>query len=419
MSESEFETQPLQDAQHPATDFVEQVKQVLEHLYDFPFLQSHPLAHNLASNERSSTHPSAQSLRQTLLRAIESLNPGAGVPFRAPHARLYHILHLHHVEGITLFEVARELDISRRQIYRDLRKAEESVAALLWESHLKLLREATAQRSASDLSSLQSEVEFLDPQPGPIDLSALLARAQNAVESLAARRSIHFQMEIPAEPVIIWSEFTVAQQVLTSVLSYAIQHAVAGEIALSLAANSDQVHLTLNYRSEGSGALAEGLSPVVRKLAQRLQWTLVEGRDAANGVSLHAHMAHCGPVVLVIDDNAGLVELLRHYLSTHACQVITARKGQEGLKLAESLMPDAILLDIMLPEMDGWEVLQTLRNRPQTARIPVVVCSVFNDPQLAYSLGASHFLSKPVTRADILLALRQLNVARAPFSPLS
>jgi len=62
----------------------------------------------------------------------------------------------------------------------------------------------------------------------------------------------------------------------------------------------------------------------------------------------------------------------------------------------------AVILDVMMPGLDGWEVLQTLRKTPRTSRIPVVVCSVFNDPQLALSLGATVFLPKPVSQGDIL-----------------
>jgi CheY-like chemotaxis protein len=65
----------------------------------------------------------------------------------------------------------------------------------------------------------------------------------------------------------------------------------------------------------------------------------------------------------------------------------------------------------MIPEMDGWEVLQRLRNHPQTASIPIIICSVLDSPELAYSLGASLFLSKPIGRDDILNALHKIGVA--------
>jgi CheY-like chemotaxis protein len=78
--------------------------------------------------------------------------------------------------------------------------------------------------------------------------------------------------------------------------------------------------------------------------------------------------------------------------------------------LAEESLPDAIALDVMMPGMHGWEVLQRLRNQPQTAAIPVVIISVFKNPDLAYSLGATHFMSKPVSRQDVLDAFRQVGV---------
>jgi CheY-like chemotaxis protein len=89
---------------------------------------------------------------------------------------------------------------------------------------------------------------------------------------------------------------------------------------------------------------------------------------------------------------------------------MAAASGYEGLKLAQELQPDAIILDVMMPEMDGWEFLQRLRALPQLTETPVVICSVFNDPELAYSLGASANLPKPVGRRDVLEVLRQLGV---------
>jgi CheY-like chemotaxis protein len=64
----------------------------------------------------------------------------------------------------------------------------------------------------------------------------------------------------------------------------------------------------------------------------------------------------------------------------------------------------------MMPGASGWEILQTLRSQPQTATVPVIVCSVFNDPDLAYSLGATRFHAKPIRRDTILDTLHELNV---------
>jgi CheY-like chemotaxis protein len=149
---------------------------------------------------------------------------------------------------------------------------------------------------------------------------------------------------------------------------------------------------------------------VVAQLADRLGW-LVRQEDQPWGTRVVAlHVTTRGPTVLVIDDNEGLVKLVQRYLTDRDCRVIAATNGQEGLRLAQELLPDAIVLDVMMPEMDGWELLQRLRNRPQTATIPVIICSVISDPDLAYSLGAALFLSKPISRRDVMDALRHLGV---------
>jgi CheY-like chemotaxis protein len=114
--------------------------------------------------------------------------------------------------------------------------------------------------------------------------------------------------------------------------------------------------------------------------------------------------------VLVIDDNEGLIALVERYLSTQICRVIKAGNGPDGLQLAQDFTPDAIILDIMLPKIDGWEVLQRLRADARTMNIPVIVCSVMNEPELAESLGASLLLPKPVSRDTLIGALHKVGV---------
>ncbi|MCG8352254.1 MAG: response regulator [Chloroflexales bacterium] len=78
--------------------------------------------------------------------------------------------------------------------------------------------------------------------------------------------------------------------------------------------------------------------------------------------------------------------------------------------MAHELGPDVVVLDVMMPEMDGWEVLQRLRANASNRDLPIIVCSVFDDPELARSLEASLVLPKPIGRDDILTALRQFDV---------
>ena len=117
------------------------------------------------------------------------------------------------------------------------------------------------------------------------------------------------------------------------------------------------------------------------------------------------------PSVLLVDDDPQLSSLLSEYLGGEGFMVHTAADGERALhQLEENPAIDVVVLDIMMPTMDGWEVLQALQNNPKTRPIPVIICSVFNDPDLAFSLGAKQFLSKPICRENVLSALHELGI---------
>ncbi len=106
--------------------------------------------------------------------------------------------------------------------------------------------------------------------------------------------------------------------------------------------------------------------------------------------------------VLVIDDNADSRDVLRRTLEDDGHAVATAPGGEEGLALARELSPSLILLDVMMPGMDGWAVLRELKSDPALQGIPVAMVTVVDDERMAYSLGASEYLTKPVDRSRLL-----------------
>jgi CheY-like chemotaxis protein len=118
--------------------------------------------------------------------------------------------------------------------------------------------------------------------------------------------------------------------------------------------------------------------------------------------------------VLVIDDNQATHELFERYLVPHFYEVLHAHTGPEALRLAAQARPDIVILDVMMPSMDGWQVLRELAENPATATIPVVVCSVLNEPELASSLGACGYIKKPVDRLELLATLARLQNPTAP-----
>jgi CheY-like chemotaxis protein len=108
--------------------------------------------------------------------------------------------------------------------------------------------------------------------------------------------------------------------------------------------------------------------------------------------------AQPGSTVLVIDDDAEAREIVERLLSRDGFVVATASSGEEGLRLAHALRPTVITLDVMMPDMDGWTVLRSLKADPELRDIPVVMLSMLDDKARGYSLGATDYLVKPVDR---------------------
>jgi signal transduction histidine kinase/DNA-binding response OmpR family regulator len=111
--------------------------------------------------------------------------------------------------------------------------------------------------------------------------------------------------------------------------------------------------------------------------------------------------------VLVIDDDRESRELLDRSLAREGFRVIAAASGGEGVRRAHEIRPDAITLDVMMPGMNGWNVLSLLKQDPATADIPVIMLSVVDNKNLGYALGASDCLSKPIDREHLAAVLRK------------
>jgi GAF domain-containing protein/CheY-like chemotaxis protein len=109
--------------------------------------------------------------------------------------------------------------------------------------------------------------------------------------------------------------------------------------------------------------------------------------------------------VLVIDDEPAIRDLMQRFLGREGIRAVTAASGEEGLRRARELRPDAITLDVMMPGMDGWTVLTALKADPELAPIPVIMLTIMDERNLGYALGASDYLTKPIDRERLLAVL--------------
>jgi len=110
----------------------------------------------------------------------------------------------------------------------------------------------------------------------------------------------------------------------------------------------------------------------------------------------------------VVDDDPDAVNLLRLYLEAEGYSVTGAHDGETALQLAAELQPAVILLDILMPELDGFVVLEKLKANTATQNIPVVIVSILADQEKGLSLGAVDHLTKPIDRQHLLQSVRRL-----------
>ncbi|HEX5503712.1 MAG TPA: response regulator [Thermomicrobiales bacterium] len=118
--------------------------------------------------------------------------------------------------------------------------------------------------------------------------------------------------------------------------------------------------------------------------------------------------------VLVIDDDPAVRDLLGRFLGREGFRVAGAAGGAEGLRLAKDLRPVAITLDVLMPGLDGWAVLAALQADPELADIPVIMLTMLDDRDMGYTLGVTHYLTKPVDRGRLATLLRKYRRERHP-----
>ena len=162
--------------------------------------------------------------------------------------------------------------------------------------------------------------------------------------------------------------------------------------------------LTVKSRP-GEGSIFTIRMPAILPGSATLE-TRIEAVPAETGAKLGTiRQLKPETMVLVIDDDPEAREIIERSLSRDGIAVVTARSGEEGLRMAHEIQPAAITLDVMMPDMDGWSVLRALKADPRLRDVPVVMLTMVDDKTRGYSLGATDYLTKPVDREQLLNTL--------------
>ncbi len=391
------------------------VRQALNRLYDSVALRRSPLVDLLRLRDRP--NPS-EALRTLLESEIQLLSSASAAPASSKNHRYYQLLFYRYIQRFTQREVAAQLGIGTRHLRREQEAAIEYLADRLRQRHglagvtqieAISIVDADTARSYGDIDS---EIEHLTDtmDERSCELGAVLEECASLTKALAVQRHVQVQKHL-GEPFPVAAAHAVLKQVILNLLAMAIRALDGGTVWVRARWDADRVVLTLTPQPAPHRAMPpitwdQHTLSISRRMAHPFQGE-IDAWDAGGAAALQLTLPLADRVcVLAIEDNQDTLALWQRYLRNSHFHLIPLRNPHDVLAEIERLQPDMIVLDIMLPEVDGWEVLAQLRGHRLGKTLPIVVCSVLPQRDLALSLGANGFLSKPATREQFLGVLQ-------------
>jgi CheY-like chemotaxis protein len=386
----------------------ESVRDCLTHLYDYNFLQDHPLVRLLMPQMQGNTSR-VQAFQQLVLAAIERLKPyehgQGGLPTKS--SRLYSILNLRYQHQYQVQYVLRQLNLGERQFYRDHAKAVQALAHVLED----LIRETPAGLSLPNVGnpantvSIQAELERAQQQSTHlfVDAEKFLRKTLTAIKVLSERQQTAVTI-CCADPVLPNTlDQTLLRQVIIWIASQLLMQAPLGsrfEITFGTGEDGAQISFRLQPQpvsdtSSKARLQFEEHHETLETLLNALGGRLYQAVTDESIIEIVLEIPFQQHSILIIDDNPDAVALFRQFLTGHPYQIYAAHDGTQAIALAHKLRPEVIILDVLLPNQDGWEVLQQLKNHPTTMNIAIIICSVLDASDLAIMLGADAFMLKP------------------------
>jgi len=286
------------------------------------------------------------------------------------------------------------------------------------------------------------EAGRMDVNPNPFSLRLTLENIVESIAPLAGEKGIEIRQEIPADLPPLESDELRVTQILQNLVVNAVKFTAAGSVTVSVGTDQGKVSVriadtgigiaagdlpyifdefrqvdgTSARRHEGTGLGLAIARKAARMLGGEIAVQSVPGKGSTFTLTLpvawQGTATVCEPIVLrqpsavkskrktilVVDDEPEMAAMISRYLLQEGYNTLTATSGAEALELAARERPFAVTLDIIMPDMDGWEVLQGFKKNPETKEIPVIIVSISEDKEAGFALGAVGYVTKPVSK---------------------
>ncbi|MBF0232819.1 MAG: response regulator [Desulfamplus sp.] len=349
------------------------------------------------------------------------------------------------------------IQTDNKKINRSIKQVKENISIIVSEGE----RLTNLINNVLDLAKIESgKTEW---HMEPIAISELISRSKSATTSLFEEAGLPLIIDIPDDLPPVTGDIDQLMQVLINLLSNAVKFTEEGEITCRAGYTNDEIMIsvidtgigiknqvietvfdkftqigdTLTNKPKGTGLgltickqiveyhqgrigveseVGRGSSfyftlPVAPETAslENLN-TIYQNPDMNNAIQqLKERLAFLGSqpdnhskTILVVDDEHHIRNLLRQSLEGEDYTVLEAKNGIEAIKMVKQNRPDLILLDVMMPEMSGFDVAAVLKNNPQTKSIPIVILSILTDKVRGYHIGVDSYFTKPVNMESLL-----------------
>ena len=397
-------------------DFVAELRSALHSLYDPYQLRRSSLAALFGVADRFDT---PLVLQRILTDAIEALEPDPDEPPQSRAWRVYEVLFYQYVRQLEADAVANQMGLSDRQLRRERRAGIEALADRLWREYLT---GPEAGRDARDLAvaplvavagELEQDLSWVQESSPDVttDVESALWTVHRLVQQpLARQHRVGIRIAPDADLPELAVHPVAFRQMVLNLLCAAIPEATDGVV--SVTAELARWEVAIAIISPTASTWEQPLSAAAHKSVELIGRL---ARACGGGVELRSEGGASAAVltlpalghlpVLVVDDNADMLQLVQRYVAGTRYHVVTTQHPPEALRLVEEERPEVIVLDVMMPELDGLQMLAQLRQESSALDIPIVVCTILPQEALVRSLGADAFLLKPVSREAFLDAL--------------
>jgi CheY-like chemotaxis protein len=415
------------------TDFHKQIRYALNHLYHPQQLRKSILVEWFGLSGRPDTY---SALQITLSEAIQSLRPVQYEPMQSEARKIFEILSMRYIQQFDQQEVAHHMGVSERQFRREQDRAIDILADFLRKKYPPPAAQPKTQSSAPDQAEPPAAKDSWDNagewgwlknthSESITNTSQSIRGIVSLIQPVASQYQVDLAFNIPDLLPDLAIHPVALRQILLNTLRVAIAHGSGSQVSLQVVSweTTLELHVTAHALADRDGKAGFDQEGNLLEIAERLAGLchsrlIIDDQQDHFKASLQLPVVE-GLPVLVIDDNRDIIELLQRYTTGTRYHVIGLDDPELMFATIASSGARLIILDVMMPKIDGWELLGRLRQHPLTSHLPVIIFSILAQEELALSLGARSLLVKPVTQEKFLAEMDRvfltLNSASQPL----